>query len=99
MATPEPVRSQSPVTRPGTPGYHFKACDWIGCPGCRTAPALAPGYAHKSTRRHPADPATVMLSDASCQGARFVGSAVIDGTECNAFRVGRVYYFQTAHGS
>ncbi len=43
--------------------------------------------------RFPRCPETVVQSESR---ARFVGTARIDGTWCNAFRAGRVYYFTVA---
>ena len=60
-----------------------------------------PGYAYQSSRRYPADPDTVILSQSYCDECAHVGFAIIDGTRCAAFRMAidgkRRYVFQTAH--
>ena len=60
-----------------------------------------PGYAYQSSRRYPADPDTVILSQSDCDECAHVGFATIDGARCAAFRTAvdgkRRYVFQTAH--
>jgi hypothetical protein len=60
-----------------------------------------PGYAYKSSMRHPANPETVILSRSDCDECSHVGFANIDGAQCAAFRVSidgkRRYVFQTVN--
>lgn len=42
-------------------------------------PALQPGYAMRSTRRHPKDPDTVMIGQSEVEKAKYQGTAFIDG--------------------
>lgn len=57
---------------------------------------LEDGYAYQSSRRHPREPETVVLSDTEADSGRFVGFAWIDGTQMAAFKVQgqRRYFFQ-----
>lgn len=93
---PAPSEVKAPAVPAVGSGLHFPTCDWVGCAGCRSTPVLRSGYAHKSTRRHPSDPSTVVVGSEEIAAARYVGTARIDGSPCHAFRAGRVYYFQTA---
>ena len=60
-----------------------------------------PGYAYQSSRRYPADPDTVILSQSDCDECAHVGFATIDGARCAAFRTAvdgkRRYVFQMEH--
>ncbi len=59
-------------------------------------PKLADGYAFRSSRIRPRDPATVVVGRAEREFARFCGTVRIDGVICNAWKSGRWFYFQTA---
>lgn len=74
-------------------------------PRNNTDPRPADGYAFKSSRRWPREPEIIMAGrDEWRDSARFVGTARIDGAECNAWRVTdpdtgrRCYLFQTRIG-
>jgi hypothetical protein len=61
-----------------------------------TIAKLQPGYAFQSSRRRPKEPSPVIIGDGECGLAKHVGTAVIDGYHHNAFKLGRVFYFQLA---
>lgn len=42
-------------------------------------PALQPGYAMRSTKRHPKEPDTVMIGESEVTQAKYQGTASIDG--------------------
>lgn len=60
-----------------------------------------PGYAYQSSRRYPAEPDIVILSQSDCDECEHVGFATIDGARCAAFRTAvdgkRRFVFQIAH--
>ena len=58
-------------------------------------PRLRSGYAFRSSQRNPREPSTVVVGE-DHQGAKFVGTATIDGHQHAAFKVpGKSrYYFQ-----
>ena len=61
----------------------------------KTSPLkMSPGYAYTSSKRHPAEPETVMVSKDECRQANHVGTAVVDGSRVEAFRLNRRYFFQ-----
>ena len=69
------------------PGYRGVRVPYIEYQGLSIHPQAEPGYAFGSSKRYPRAPETQVMDRDDLGRYTWVGTAVIDGTTCNAWRL------------